>query len=326
MPIPDDPRVLSSFSDQDDTAIYRLNDEMALVLSVDYITPVVDDPYAFGAIAAANAFSDLYAVGASPLLALNIVGFPTKTLPIGMLGEIMRGGADKVREAGAWIVGGHSIEDYEPKYGLVVAGLVHPKHMIQRSGAMPGDQLVITKPLGTGIITTGIDQSLVDADGISQVTALMATLNHGAAKAAAIVGVHACTDITGFGLMGHLHSMLAASGVAAELNLAAIPVLPIAWELARKGSVPAGSHSNHEHAVQFTHYMPGVSRVAEIVLCDAQTSGGLLFAVAPDRLEALLKELEHEQAPVAAMIGTVTAGKAGGITVNASHLGGGNHA
>ena len=318
MPIPDDPRVLGSFGNLDDTALYRLNDDMALVLSVDYITPVVNDPYAFGAISAANALSDLYACGASPVLALNLVGFPTKTLPMGMLGEILRGGADKVKQANAWVVGGHSIEDYEPKYGLVVAGFVHPERVIRKTGAKPGDLLVITKPLGSGIITTGIDQGLVDAGGIMRVTALMTALNSGAARAMTSIGVHACTDVTGFGLLGHLHSLLVSSGVAAEVNLAAIPVLPEAWELARQGAVPAGSHSNHQHAAEFVRYTPGISRDAELVLCDAQTSGGLLIAVAPERVQALLKALEQEQAPAAAIIGKVTAGKAGSITVHPS--------
>lgn len=310
--------MLGSFDNLDDTAIYSLNDDMALVLSVDYITPVVDDPYAFGAIAAANALSDLYAVGASPMLALNLVGFPTKSLPMGMLGEILRGGADKVKEANAWVVGGHSIEDYEPKYGLVVAGLVHPGSVIRKTGARPGDLLVITKPLGSGIITTGIDRGIVGAGGVTQVTALMATLNSGAARAMVNTGVHACTDVTGFGLLGHLHSLLVASGVAAEVSLAATPVLPDAWELARRGSVPAGSHSNHQHAAEFVQYIPGVSRVAELILCDAQTSGGLLIAVSPDQVQTLLKALEQEQAPVAAIIGRVTAGKGGSITIHPS--------
>ena len=288
------------------------------MLSVDYITPVVDDPYAFGAIAAANALSDLYASGASPLLALNLVGFPTKTLPMGMLGEILRGGADKVKESGAWVVGGHSIEDYEPKYGLVVVGFVHPGRVIRKAGARPGDVLVITKPLGFGIITTGIDRRLVSADGIARVTALMATLNRGAAKAMASTGVHACTDVTGFGLLGHLHSLLISSGVAAEVSLAATPVLPEAWALAQQGTVPAGSHTNHQHAAEFVRYAPGVSRVAELILCDAQTSGGLLVAVAPDKASALLEALAQEQTPAAAIIGKVTAGLAGSITVHPS--------
>ena len=288
------------------------------MFSVDYITPVVDDPYAFGAIAAANALSDLYAVGANPVLALNLVGFPTKTLPLGMLGEIIRGGADKVIEAGAWVSGGHSMEDYEPKYGLAVAGLVDPRRMLRLSGARPGDVLVLTKPLGTGILTTGIDRGLVDADAVVRVTALMATLNRGAARAAAQAGVHACTDVTGFGLMGHLHNLLVASGVAAEVNLAAIPFQPGVRELAHQGAVPAGSHSNHQHAAQFTRYGPGVSRIDEVILCDAQTSGGLLMAVSPDNADALLTELGREQTPVAAIIGSVTAGVPGRVTVRSA--------
>ena len=307
--------MLGGFTSLDDAAVYRLSDDEALVLSVDYITPVVDDPYAYGAVAAANALSDLYAMGARPLLALNLVGFPVKTLPLSLLSEILRGGADKVREAGAWLVGGHSIEDYEPKYGLVVAGLVHPEEIVRNSGAQPGDRLVLTKPLGLGIITTGIDRSLVYGNSIAQVTTVMATLNRGAAEAMRRIGVHAATDVTGFGLLGHLHEMLAASGIAAEVNLSAMPILPGVWELARQGVVPDGSHNNHRYMTNFVQYASGVPYEAELILCDAQTSGGLLIAVAPERTGALVEELGKERTLEAAIVGDVVTGPAGHLLV-----------
>jgi len=315
LPIPDDPHLLSGFVGLDDAAIYRLNDSEALVLSVDYITPVVNDPYAFGAVAAANALSDLYAMGARPLLALNLVGFPLKTLPLSVLGEILRGGADKVREAGAWLVGGHSIEDYEPKYGLVVAGLVHPQEIVRNCGARPGDRLVLTKPLGIGVITTGIDRGLVGEETVARVTAVMTTLNRGAAEAMRQVGVNAATDVTGFGLLGHLHEMLVASGVGARVWLEQVPVLEEAWDLAARGCVPEGSHNNARYLRDVVEWASDVRPAARILLCDAQTSGGLLMAVPPERTDALLAALEAARTPAAAIIGEVTEGPAGRIVV-----------
>jgi selenide,water dikinase len=282
---------------------------------VDYITPVVDDPYAFGAVAAANALSDLYAMGARPLLALNLVGFPVKTLPLSLLGEMLRGGADKVREAGAWLVGGHSIEDYEPKYGLVVAGLVHPGGIVRNSGARPGDQLVLTKPLGIGIITTGIDRGLVREETIARVTEVMTTLNRGAAEAMREAGVHAATDVTGFGLLGHLHEMLMASGVGARIWPDRVPVLEEAWDLAARDCVPEGSRNNARYLQDAVDWGSNVSPEARILLCDAQTSGGLLLAVPPERTAALLAALKAAGTPAAAVIGEVTEGPVGRMVV-----------
>lgn len=282
---------------------------------MDYITPVVDEPYAFGAVAAANALSDLYAMGARPLLALNVVGFPVKTLPLSLLGEMLRGGADKVREAGAWLVGGHSIEDYEPKYGLVVAGLIHPEEIVRNSEAQPGDQLVLTKPLGIGIITTGIDRGMVKQETIARVTKVMTTLNRGAAEAMRQVGVHAATDVTGFGLLGHLHEMLAASGVGARVWVDQVPVLEEAWDLAARDCVPEGSHNNARYLQDTVIWATDMSREARLILCDAQTSGGLLLAVPPQRTEALLAALEEAGTPAAAAIGEAREGPAGQILV-----------
>ncbi len=285
---------------------------------MDYITPVVDDPYTFGAVAAANALSDLYAMGAWPILALNLVGFPVKSLPLSLLGEILRGGADKVREAGAWLVGGHSIEDYEPKYGLVVAGLIHPEEIVRHSGAQPGDRLVLTKPLGIGVITTGIDRGLVGEETVVRVTEVMMTLNRDAAEAVRQVGVHAATDVTGFGLLGHLHEMLVAGGVGARIWLDRVPILEEAWELAARDCVPEGSHNNARYLRDVVTWAPEVPPEARLLLCDAQTSGGLLLAVPPERTDTLLAALETARTPAAAVIGEVMEGPAGGIRVQGS--------
>lgn len=285
---------------------------------MDYITPVVDDPYAFGAVAAANALSDLYAMGARPLLALNLVGFPAKTLPLSLLGEILRGGADKVREANAWLVGGHSVEDYEPKYGLVVAGLVHPQEIVPNRGARPGDHLVLTKPLGIGVITTGIDRGLVDAETIARVTTVMTVLNRGAAEAMRQVGVHAATDVTGFGLLGHLHEMLPASGTGARVWLDQIPVLEEAWGLAARECVPEGSYNNLRHLRPAVTWAPEISPAARLILCDAQTSGGLLLAVPPERSSGLLAALAAAETPAAAIVGEIVEAPQGRIYVERS--------
>jgi selenide,water dikinase len=292
-----------------------LTDELAIVQTVDYITPVVDDPYAFGAIAAANALSDLYAKGAQPVTALNLVGYPIKTLPMRFLGEILRGGADKVMEAKASVVGGHSIEDNEPKYGLSVTGLVHPDKIIRKGGAKPGDLLILTKPIGIGIITTGIDRGVVDQETVAKVTKVMTTLNHEASMTMQEVGVHAATDVTGFGLLGHLHEMAQASGVGAKVDLENIPVLPEAWDLARREVIPEGSHNNHRYLTDFVNWERGIPHDVQMVLCDAQTSGGLLIAVPPQKAGKLLHFLQRRGIADAQIIGEIISETAGIIWV-----------
>lgn len=284
--------------------------------TVDYITPVVDDPYTFGAIAAANALSDVYAMGARPILALNLVGYPVKTLPMSLLGQILRGGADKLAEAGASLVGGHSIDDHEPKYGLAVTGLVHPERVVTKAGARAGDLLVLTKPLGIGIITTAIDRQLVSAETVQRAVDIMLRLNRDAAGAMCQVGVHACTDVTGFGLLGHLQEMVAASGVGARVVLSQVPVLEEAWELAARDCVPDGSHNNHRYLAEFVRYDPTITRAQQLVLCDAQTSGGLLMAVSSERVGTLLAAIEAAGPLEAAVIGEVTDAPAGRIGVS----------
>jgi len=311
-----DPNLLSGFAHGADAAVYRLSEESALVETVDYITPIVDDPFAFGAIAAANALSDIYAMGARPVLALNLVGYPIKTLPMGMLNEILRGGAAKLTEAGVTLGGGHSIEDLEPKYGLAVTGLVHPKRVVTNTHARPGDVLILTKPLGLGIITTGIDRGLVNGSTIERVTAVMTQLNRAASEAMVAVGVHACTDISGFGLLGHLREMLEASRVGAKISLNQVPVLDEAWALVAKDSIPDGSRNNHRYLTEFVEWRHGVSAEAQMILCDAQTSGGLLMAVPPKRADKLLKNLGQAGVESAAVIGEIISEPKGRIRVS----------
>ena len=314
LPSSTDPNLLRGFDYGADAAIYRLRENLAVVQTVDYITPVVDDPFAFGAIAAANALSDIYAMGARPVLGLNLVGFPVKTLPLGMLNDILRGGAAKLMEAGACLGGGHSIEDLEPKYGLAVTGTVHPKQIVSNSGARPGDVLIVTKPLGIGIITTGIDRGLVNGKTIERVTAVMTQLNRAASEVMLAVGVHACTDVSGFGLLGHLREMVEASGVGAKVILKQVPVLDEAWELVKKDSVPDGSRNNHRYLSEFVDWGRGISPGAQMILCDAQTSGGLLIAVAPQKAKKLLAALARTTA--SAVIGEIVKSPKGRIRVS----------
>jgi len=301
----------------DDVAAYRLSDGTALVATVDFITPVVDDPYSFGAIGAANALSDLYAKGARPLFALNVVGFPVRSLPLGLLGEILRGGSDKASEAGVSILGGHSIDDHEPKYGLCAIGLADPERLITKAAAQPGDRLVLTKPLGLGIITTGIDEGLVDGDTAAQVIEVMSTLNRAASDAMLEVGVHACTDVTGFVLLGHLRELALASGAGARLSLTDVSVLPAAWELVRARVAPEGTHNNHRFLRDEVEWPEGVLWEEQIVLCDAQTSGGLLMAVPPEREARLVHRLVAAGVQ-AAVIGEITADRPGRLVVERS--------
>ena len=314
MPPPTDPNLLSGFAHGADAAVYRLSDELALVKTVDYITPIVDDPFAFGAIAAAHALSDIYAVGARPVLALNLVGFPVKTLPLSMLDEILAGGAAKLAEAGVALGGGHSIEDFEPKYGLSVTGIVHPGRLVTNAGARPGDVLVLTKPLGLGIITTGIDRGLVTDGAIARVIAVMSQLNRAASAAMLAVGVHACTDVSGFGLIGHLREMVEASGVGARIHSRQVPVLPEAWDLARQGAIPDGSHNNARFLARFVDWAPGIAAETQAILCDAQTSGGLLIAAPAAKGAALLAQL-HQAGITGSVVGAIVPGAPGRVQV-----------
>lgn len=303
LPVVSDPNALVGAETADDAAVYRLSADQALVATVDYITPVVDDPYVFGAIAAANALSDIYAMGARPLFALNIVGFP-RALPLDLLARILEGGAAKAAEAGIAVLGGHSVDDPEPKYGLVALGLVHPERVVRNAGARPGDRLFLTKPLGMGIITTAIKRDAAPAATVEAALAIMATLNRAAAEAMLAVGPHAATDVTGFGLLGHLLEMLAASGVGAELWLDAVPVVAGTWDLVRAGIYPGGSQRNLDHVSPRVDF-GDLDQAERLLLADAQTSGGLLIAVAAEQAPRLAAELAARGVP-AAQIGRVT--------------------
>jgi selenide,water dikinase len=308
------PDVLVGLETGDDAAVYRLRPDLALVVTTDFFTPVVDDAYTFGAIAAANALSDIYAMGAVPLLAVNLVAFPIKELPGEVLAEILRGGVEKVREAGIEILGGHSIDDHEPKYGLAVIGTVHPDRIVRNRGGRVGDGLVLTKPVGTGIITTAIKHDAAPPDAVRAAVESMLRLNQDAAHAMEGVEIHAATDVTGFGLLGHLHYLAKASAVSARVDAAAVPVLPAAEELADAGEVPGGTRNNERFLADKVHWAAGVADARRTVLSDAQTSGGLLIAVAPKEASSLLQAL-RQRGVDGAEIGELTAGKPGSIEV-----------
>jgi selenide,water dikinase len=310
LPTFEDENLLSAAIPFADAGVYRLDSERALVQSVDFFTPVVDDPRSYGRIAAANALSDIYAMGGSPLTALSLVGFPA-CLDRSILVEILRGGVEKVKEAGAVIVGGHTIDDEEPKVGLAVTGLVDPAKMVSTVGARPGDALVLTKPLGTGILATALKGEVLTEADMREAIVGMETLNRAACEAMLAVGVHACTDITGFSLMGHALELAEASGVLVELEAAALPVYPQAREMAAMGLIPAGSYSNRDY------YLPRVLEGQNLapdvldILADPQTSGGLLMAVAAERLDALLAALRQGGANgwVIGRVGEASAGR-----------------
>ena len=315
MPVATDPRILVDASSRDDAAVFQMTPDRAIVATVDFFTPIVDDPYDFGRIAATNAFSDLYAMGATPLFALNLVGWPRDTLPFELLGEVLRGGGDVARAAGAFVLGGHSVDDPEPKYGMAAIGEVHPDRIVTNAGARPGDVLVLTKPLGTGVLTTALKRDLVTEADVAPAVAAMTTLNAGAARAMLGVGVHAATDVTGFGLLGHLRTLLEASGVAAEVRAAAVPLLPRAREAAERGAIPGGSERNAAAVAATVSFGAGVDRTARLLLADAQTSGGLLIAVAAERVDMLVAALRREATPAADVIGRVVTGAPGTIAV-----------
>lgn len=287
----------------DDAAVYQISNDHAVIQTVDFFPPMVDDPYIFGQIAAANALSDVYAMGGKPVLALNIVCFPN-CLPIGALEEILRGGVDKVTEAGAIIAGGHSVDDDEPKYGLAVTGIVHPQRILTNAGARVGDRLILTKPLGTGIINTAIKGSLAGATEQRAATTCMATLNAGAARIMANYDIHACTDITGFGLLGHAAEMARASKVTIEISAQACPLLPGVVDLAKMGMIPAGAYNNRQYVGNSVVFSPDVPRELQDIMFDPQTSGGLLISVAEADAEPMLRELK-ESGIVSGIIGMV---------------------
>ena len=282
--------ILVGMDTPDDAAVYLLDEETALVHTVDFFTPIVDDPYLFGQIAAANALSDVYAMGGIPLSAMNIVCFPC-SLGMDMLSTILEGGLDKIREAGAVLLGGHSVDDEEPKYGLAVTGKVHPERIMTSLGAEAGDLLVLTKPLGTGILSTALPGEFLGEEEMREAIEGMAGLNAAASRAAVRAGAHACTDVTGFGLAGHLLNMLPEEGLACEICASRLPVYAGAREMAEQGMIPGGAHKNRGFLAGRVEISPRVSEVERELLYDPQTSGGLLIALPPRGLEAFAREM-----------------------------------
>lgn len=287
----------------DDAGVYQINETTALIQTLDFFTPIVDDPYMFGQIAAANSLSDVYAMGGKPLTAMNIVAFPIGCLPAEVLGDILRGGQDKVIEAGAVIVGGHTIEDSEPKYGLSVTGIVHPNKVLTNAGAQPGDFLVLTKAIGTGVLSTAARAKMFP-EGVEAAMYSMAALNRTAAEIAMNYKIHACTDITGFGLLGHLYEMASGSGVAIKLQAVSVPLLPDAAAAAAMGLVPGGAYANREYLKTVT-IDSSVPVYIQDLCFDPQTSGGLLLSVPAGSANELLQELQQAGLKQAAIIGEV---------------------
>jgi selenide, water dikinase len=304
---PTDENVLVGLERADDAGVYRVTHDIALIQTVDFFTPIVDDPYWFGQIAAANALSDVYAMGGVPKTAMNLVAFPLKDMDMSILRQIIQGGVDKMREAGVVLMGGHSVEDKELKYGLSVTGFIHPDRILRKKDLRPEDRLILTKPLGTGIVNTAIKGGLASDDIIDRVTRLMATLNRKGAEVMSRYPVHGCTDITGFGLLGHMAEMVCDMPFGIRLMSGQIPMLPEALEYAAMGLVPAGAYKNREFRECMVDFAPSVDRLVQDILFDPQTSGGLLIGVAPDRADDLVAELRDEGIEEAAVIGEVVA-------------------
>jgi selenide,water dikinase len=309
------PNLLVGVETHDDAGVYKLTDELALVQTVDFFTPIVDDPYDFGQVAAANALSDVYAMGGTPVTVLNLVAFPITKLDRTILAEILRGAGDKVKEAGATLAGGHSIDDPEPKFGLSVTGIVHPQRILTNAGARPGDKLILTKPIGVGILTTAIKRGKLSTDEIARVTKVMATLNRTAAECLVDARVHACTDVTGFGLLGHALEMAQGSQVGLTVNKKLVPTLPRVKDLAQEGVIPGGSKNNYRYVEPHVTFAASLDDWDRLILCDAVTSGGLLIAVESEDADQLLSSLLHAGVE-ASIIGDVVSSHPGHILVN----------
>jgi selenide,water dikinase len=312
-----DPRVLVDAATKDDAAIFRLSDDRALVATTDFFTPIVDNPRDWGAIAAANALSDVYAMGGTPLFALNLVGWPREKVPFEVLGEVIAGAVEVTQRAHCLMLGGHSIDVLEPLFGLVVIGEVHPDRALTNAGACAGALLVLPTPLGAAILATAAKGDAMIEAGMADAVRSMTTLNDGAARAALAVGVSAATDVTGFGLLGHLGNILAASKLAAEIAYERLPILPHAWNLAHRGIVPGGTQRNLAAATQ-VEWADDLAPADRVLCVDAQTSGGLLLAVPPENEPALLAALREAATPAAAVIGRLTEGPIGRIRVTRS--------
>jgi selenide, water dikinase len=301
------PDLIVGTETSDDAGVFRLRADLAIVNTVDVVTPIVDDPFTFGQIAAANALSDIYAMGAEPKTALNIVGFPKGTLALEVLEQILRGGADKVREAGAIVIGGHSIIDAELKYGMAVTGVIHPDRVVRNIGVKPGDALVLTKPLGTGIVATGLKKRKASRESLRHAVASMVTLNRAASEAMQRLAVHACSDVTGFGLLGHAFEMASGSDVTIVIEAGRLPVLPGARRLAVQGCLTGGCKRNRDYLSANMAIGPAVREEMLEVALDPQTSGGLLIALPKDRAAGLVSDLKARGVGGATIVGHATA-------------------
>ncbi len=308
MLIPTNENVMVGLDRADDAGVYRVSDDLALIQTVDFFTPIVDDPYWFGQIAAANALSDVYAMGGTPKTAMNLVAFPVKQMDLSVLRQIIQGGLDKLTEAGVVLIGGHSIEDKELKYGLSVTGFVHPSRVLTKKNLRPGDRLVLTKPIGTGIINTAIKAGMASAELTDRVTRLMAALNRDAAGVMSHFDVSACTDVTGFGLLGHLAEMVSGSGAGVRVFADQVPVIAEALEFAAMGLIPAGAYKNREFRESMVTFADTVERTRQDVLFDPQTSGGLLICVSAAHAAGIIAALKDSGIGDAADIGEILDG------------------
>jgi len=315
LPLMHDPNLIVGMESGDDAGVYKLRDDLAIVQTIDFITPIVDDPYTFGQIAAANSLSDVYAMGGKPVTAMNVVCFPVGSLDISVLKQILHGGLDKMREAGVVLVGGHSVDDEELKYGLSVTGVVHPDKVVVRDGARLGDRLILTKPLGTGIMTTALKGGVVDDETLAPVVSSMATLNMKASELMQEIGVNACTDITGFGLVGHARGMIDKNQLGLEIMIDAVPIFRGVNQFSEMGLVPGGTGRNMDFYRKSIDLDGDIDRQMLDILFDPQTSGGLLIAVPKDKAEALLKGLHRNGINQAAIIGEVVSKPAGKIVI-----------
>jgi selenide,water dikinase len=315
LPTINDPRLLVGTNTADDAGVYKLSDDLAIIQTVDFFTPILDDPFTFGQVAAANSLSDVYAMGGTPLTVLNVVGWPKGTFPLNVLTDILRGGQEKVTEAGAVVAGGHTCIDKELKFGLSVTGIVHPDKIMTNAGSKPGDRLILTKPIGMGVITTAIKQGKGNGQLAKKVGDVMIELNKKAAEIMNRFKVHACTDVTGFGLMGHLYEMMTASGTHARLFYSQIPIIPEAYDFTGSDTVPGGSKSNLNFLKPHVALADGITDEQSILIHDAQTSGGLIISVDYDDAADLLATLHAEGVGAASLIGQVHEGDPGKIFV-----------
>jgi selenium donor protein len=303
LPVSNDPNVVAGFDHSEDAAVYKISGDTSVVQTIDFFTPIVDDPFDYGAITAANSLSDIYSMGARPIFALSIAAFPSNRLPMTVMHDIMKGINAKAAEAGISILGGHTIDDNEPKFGLAVTGLIKTAETVRNSGSKVGDQLILTKPIGTGIYSTALKLGLLSHDEEGELVRLMSELNRTASEEMMRIGVNACTDVTGFGLVGHLHEMTESADLSAEINFNLLPLLPGLARLVRGGAVPGGSNSNFESSIDFAVYDKELTKTERIICCDAQTSGGLLIAVDKEKASRLISRLKELGLKHAALIG-----------------------